>query len=339
MKKIAIFIIVLAAAGYFWYALSLTPVDSAAATRTKVTIEAGSTTSQIADLLKEEGIIRSPFAFKLHLKLKGLDGSLQAGVFLLDTSQSVDDLAAILQTGRAQEMIVTIPEGFTVLDIDNLLVEMELIEKGDAIACARNCDFETYEFLPTEMGEMSERGGLLEGYLYPDTYYVPVDEFVVKFFFERMLNGFRYNVLEEYAQELESSDRSLHEFISMASLVEEETRTDEERALVAGILWKRFDEGWGLGIDAAVRYIVNKPTAEITHGDLNVNNPYNLRKFKGLPPGPISSISLKSIEATLNPKSSPYWYYLHDKTGLIHYAVSNEEHNTNRYMYLGSGSE
>ena len=88
-----------------------------------------------------------------------------------------------------------------------------------------------------------------------------------------------------------------------------------------------------------MRYIVNKPSAEITHGDLNVNNPYNLRKFKGLPPGPISSISLKSIEATLNPKSSPYWYYLHDKTGLIHYAVSNEEHNTNRYMYLGSGSE
>jgi UPF0755 protein len=339
MKKLLITIIVLTAAGYLWYARALTPVDSIAASRTKVNIEAGSTTSQIADHLKKEGMIRSPFAFKIHLKLQGLDGSLQAGVFLLDTSMSVDDLAEILQTGRAQEMIVTIPEGFTVLDIDNLLVEMELIEKGDAMYCASNCDFEAFEFLPTEMGEMSERGGLLEGYLYPDTYYVPANDFVVKFFFERMLNGFRYNVLEEYAQEFESSDRSLHEFLSMASLVEEETRTDEERAVVAGILWKRFDEGWGLGIDAAVRYIVNKPSAEITHGDLNVNNPYNLRKFKGLPPGPISSISLKSIEATLNPKSSPYWYYLHDKTGLIHYAVSNEEHNTNRYMYLGSGSE
>ena len=339
MKKILLLIIALAAAGFFWFQISLGPVDEAAASRTKVTVDAGSTTSQIADLLKQERLIKSPFVFKLYLKLNGLDGSLQAGVFLLDTSLSVDNIVRILQTGRAEEIIVTIPEGFTVLDIDNLLVEMELIEKGEAIDCANYCDFESYEFLPAEMGEMSERGGLLEGYLFPDTYYAPADDFVVKFFFERMLNAFRYNVLEEYETDIEASGRSLHEFLSMASLVEEETRTDDERAVVAGILWKRYDEGGGLGIDAAVRYIVRKASEEITHGDLNVNNPYNLRKFKGLPPGPISSISLKSIEATLNHKSSPYWYYLHDKTGLIHYAVSNEEHNTNRYNYLGSGSK
>ena len=101
---------------------------------------------------------------------------------MLDTSLSVDNIVRILQTGRAEEIIVTIPEGFTVLDIDNLLVEMELIEKGEAIDCANYCDFESYEFLPAEMGEMSERGGLLEGYLFPDTYYAPADDFVVKFF-------------------------------------------------------------------------------------------------------------------------------------------------------------
>lgn len=339
MKKLLVILIIIAGGLYLWYAHALSPVDASAATRTKVTIEAGSTTSQIAQQLKEEGLIRSPFAVKLYLKLKGLDGSLQAGVFLLDTSQSVDDLVRILQTGRAEEMIVTIPEGFTVQDIDDLLTEMELIEAGDAVHCANTCDFETYEFLPTDTADLAERGGKLEGYLFPDTYYVPANEFVVKFFFERMLNAFRSNVITPYADFITEDGRTLHEFVSMASLVEEETRTDDERAVVAGILWKRYDEGWGLGIDAAVRYIVNKPTAAITHADLNVNSPYNLRKFKGLPPGPISSISLKTIKATLNPEDSAYWYYLHDKTGHIHYSKTNEEHNTNRYMYLGSGSE
>lgn len=339
MKKLLAIIIVVCLAGYLWYASALSPVDPIGATRSKVTIDAGSTTSQIADQLKEEGIIRSPFAFKLHLKLKGLDGSLQAGVFLLDQSQSVTDLISILQTGRAEEMIVTIPEGFTVQDIDNLLTEMELIEKGEAVKCANDCDFETYVFLPSETDQLADRGGKLEGYLFPDTYYVPVEDFVVKFFFERMLNAFRDNVVEEYGNQITAQKKDFHEFITMASLVEEETRTDTERSIVSGILWKRYEAGWGLGIDAAVRYIVNKPTKAITHADLNVNSPYNLRKFKGLPPGPISSVSLKSIIATLRPEKSSYWYYLHDKTGQIHYSETNEEHNINRYNYLGGGSK
>ncbi|MAE68237.1 hypothetical protein CL635_00285 [bacterium] len=335
MKKLLVIIIATGILSYLWYARALSPIDPAAATRSKVTIDAGSTTSKIATQLKEEGLIRSPFAFKLHLKLKGLDGSLQAGVFLLDESQSVMDLVTILQTGRAEEMIVTIPEGFTVQDIDQVLVEMELIEKGDAVRCANECDFESYTFLPSDTANLAKRGGKLEGYLFPDTYYVPAEDFVVKFFFERMLNAFRDNVVTEYGDEI----TDLHEFITMTSLVEEETRTDEERPVVAGIIWKRYEAGWGLGIDAAVRYIVNKPTEAITHADLNVNSPYNLRKFKGLPPGPISSVSLKSIIATLRPKKSAYWYYLHDKTGKIHYSETNEEHNTNRYFFLGGGSK
>ena len=179
----------------------------------------------------------------------------------------------------------------------------------------------------------------MEGYLYPDTYYVSVTDFVPKFFLERMLGNFRKAVLEPYAGLVETSGHSLHETVTMASIVEEETRTDEERPVVAGILWKRLDEGWGLGVDAAVRYVVDKSSDALTQGDLNVNSPYNLRKFKGLPPGPIASAGKKSFEATLYPKDTPYWYFLHDKEGVIHYSRTNEEHNTKRYMYLGGGSE
>lgn len=338
MKKLLLLIVVLTAGGWFWYQSALGPVDSVGAARKKVTIESGWSTMRILEELESKELIRSPMAFKLYLKLSGQDGSLQAGVFLLDQSQSVADLIAILQTGKAEEISVTIPEGFTVKDIDDLLTELELIEEGQAVACANTCDFSTYTFLPT-VSDLAERGGKLEGYIFPDTYYVPANDFVVKFFFERMLNAFRKSVVEGLAEQIETSGRSLHELVTMASLVEEETRKDDERGPVSGILWKRYDADWGLGVDAAVRYIVNKPSAAITHADLNVNSPYNLRKFRGLPPGPIASISLKSMEATLNPEQSAYWYYLHDKTGQIHYSATNEEHNTKRYMYLGGASK
>ncbi len=338
MKKIVILLTLSIIAACGWYAFSLLPVDSSSADRVKVTVESGWSTTQIANHLGEKGILRSPLAFRLYTKIKGLDGSLQAGTFLFQRSHSVSEIAAILQTGRAEEMTVTIPEGFTVKDIDTLFVEAGLMETGAIIDCASRCDFSTFDFLPSGDSQ-AERGGKLEGYLYPDTYYVSVTDFVPKFFLERMLGNFRTLVLEPYAGLIEASDHTLHETVTMASLVEEETRTDEERPIVAGILWKRFDEGWGLGVDAAVRYVVDKPLDILTHGDLNVNSAYNLRKFKGLPPGPIASAGKKSFEAVLYPKDTPYWYYLHDKEGTIHYSRTNEEHNTKRYMYLGGGSE
>ncbi len=333
MKNVLIFIIGVSVAGYLWYSFSLAPVSSSPE-RTKVTIEKGWSTTKIADHLEEQGIIRSPLAFHIYVRLKGLDGTLQAGVFLLQPSYSADEIIAMLQTGRAAEVAITIPEGFTVKDIDALLVEFELIQPGQLVDCSNTCDFSSYEFLPTDTSKLAKRGGRLEGYLYPDTYYAPVDEFVAKFFLERMLNAFRSNILEPYESIIVSSDYSLHEIVTMASLVEKETRTDDERGLVAGILWKRFDAGWGLGVDAAVRYIVDKPSEAITHGDLNVNSPYNLRKFKGLTPGPIGSAGKKSFEAVLYPKDSQYWYYLHDKEGQIHFSQTNEEHNLKRIKYL-----
>ena len=339
MKKFLTFIIVLAAAGFVWYSIALKPVDSSSNERVKLTIKTGSSTTQILNQLKEADLIRSPLATKMHLKLNGLDGSLQAGVFLLKKSDSVDDIITALQTGKAEEIAITIPEGYTVKDIDALLAEVGLSEPGDVVDCANTCDFSTFEFLPEDTEELAERGGKLEGYLFPDTYYAPVDGFVTKFFLERMLGNFRKQVLTPYEGLIASEPYSLHEIVTMASLVEKESRHDEERPIVAGILWKRYDEDWGLGVDAAVRYIVDKPTADITVGDLNVNNPYNLRKFRGLTPGPIANAGKDTFEAVLYPKDTRYWYYLHDKTGQIHYSETNEEHNTKRYMYLGSGSK
>lgn len=339
MKKLVAVIVTVVVTGVAWYIQALRPVDASADSRVKITIESGSSTTKILDLLESEGLIRSPLATKIYLKTHGLDGSLQAGVFLLNRSDSTAEIVEVLQSGKAEEVAVTIPEGYTVKDIDALLAEFQLIEPGAVIECANTCDFSSFEFLPTEVGDLAERGGKLEGYLFPDTYYAQVDGFVAKFFLERMLGNFRKQVLDPYEGLISNEKHSLHEIVTMASLVEKESRKDDERSSVAGILWKRYDEGWGLGVDAAVRYIANKPSEDITVGDLNINSPYNLRKFTGLTPGPIANAGKKSFEAVLYPKDTRYWYYLHDKTGQIHYSETNEEHNTKRYMYLGSGSK
>lgn len=339
MKKLATTIIVLGAAAFLWYATALRPVDASADTRIKLSVPIGTSTTAILEQLKTEGLIRSPLATKVYLKINGLDGALQAGTFLLQPSASTKEIVSALQSGKAEEIPVTIPEGYTVKDIDAILAELLLIEPGEVIDCANTCDFSTFEFLPTDTSELAERGGKLEGYLFPDTYYAQVDGFVAKFFLERMLGNFRSQVVNEYEGLLAGEDHTLHEIVTMASLVEKESRRDDERSTVAGILWKRLDEGWGLGVDAAVRYIANKPVEDITVGDLNINSPYNLRKFTGLTPGPIANAGKKSFEAVLYPKSTRYWYYLHDNTGQIHYSETNEEHNTKRYMYLGSGSK
>lgn len=303
--------------------------------RRTVTIPSGSSISSITDMLEEEGMIRSGLAFRVFLKFHHPDAVFQAGSFVLRPSMTVEEINNVLSTGVGQEMIVTVPEGWTVKDIDTLLTAKHLIQTGALIRCAQACDFSSFDFLPIgKKSSLAKRGGLIEGYLYPDTYFIVADDFEPKFFLERLLSTFRKRVLDRFAVDTERSGRSFHEIITMASLIEKETRTDEERRVVAGILWKRFDAGRGLDVDAATRYILEKTTSALTGADLNNSSPYNTRKFRGLPPGPIASPGIKSIEAALHPEESEYWYYLHGHDGNIRYAITNEEHNINKYKYL-----
>ena len=333
MKKLLLVlaIILLSVAG--WYAYSLRPLDPSDQVRRPVQIHSGLAVSDIGWLLEEKGIIRSARAFSLYARFHQAQGSVQAGDFFLQPSMSVPDVMEILRRGFSAESAVTIPEGFTVTDIDTLLAKKALITTGDFTSCAQTCSFSGSDLLPTGLAE-AKRGGKVEGYLFPDTYLVFTSHFDAKAFIQRLLDTFRKRVITGLALDFAASKHSLHEIITMASLIEEETKTDAERSIVAGILWKRFDAKQGLGVDATIRYILDKPSAVLTDADLDVHSPYNLRKFRGLPPGPISNPGLESIKAALHPEDSKYWYYLHDKNGVIHYAETNDEHNKNKALYL-----
>lgn len=334
MRKILLTIILFGVVCVGWYTWSLRPFDIHSDVRRTVKIAPGSSVKVIGELLEEKEIIRSSFAFTVYVRLHDSEEELQAGSFVLRPSMDIAQVVEALRTGIAAEAIITIPEGYTVQDIDRLLASRGIITQGQLKQCANNCDFSSFSFLPKKKGDFAMRAGQVEGYLYPDTYFVVVDGFQLKFFLERLLGTFEKRILETFKNDIARSKRSLHEIITMASLIEEETRVDEERPVVSGILWKRYDAGRGLDVDAAVRYILEKPEDALTVSDLNTNSPYNLRKFRGLPPGPIASPSLESIRAAIFPKDTEYWYYLHGSDEKIRYAITNEEHNVNRYKYL-----
>lgn len=333
MKKILLLFIIVILGVFAWYQFSLFPIDPEDDTRRPVTIRSGLSVSDIGALLELKGVIRSARAFSLYTRLNGAQTALQAGDFSLQPSMSVPEIVEALRRGFSEEAAVTIPEGFTVTDVDSLLSKKGLMEAGAFTKCAQECDLTAYDFLPSGKA-MHKRGGRVEGYLFPETFLVTSDHFSAEAFLKRLLDTFKTRVVTGLALDLSASKRSLHEIITMASLIEEEAKTDDERPVIAGILWKRLDGKIGLGVDATVRYVLEKPTGALTEKDLDVDSPYNLRKYRGLPPGPIANPGIASITAALHPIDSKYWYYLHGKDGLIRYAETNDEHNKNKQLYL-----
>jgi UPF0755 protein len=298
----------------------------------RVDISSGQDVSSITQELKDAGVVRSALLLRLYLTWKEMDTKIKPGTFLFSQKMTYAEIAEMLVGGEGYETIVTIPEGYTVSQIDVLLSNMDLIQEGELEHCAQSCDFSSFAFLPSPYA--SGHGGSIEGYLFPDTYFVSVADFVPKFFLERLLSTFQKKVIAGLSDDFSVSDRSLHEIVTMASIIERETRSGDERAVIAGVLWKRFDSSRGLDADATIRYGLQKLTEPLTKTDLENPNAFNTRRHRGLPPGPVANAGLESLRAALNPSVSEYWYYLHGKDGKIRYAETNDEHNENKAKYL-----
>ena len=315
MKKLLLlplFLIIIAAAGVFWFYKN----SEAPSTTEKFSyfiIAKGSSASQIGSKLESAGFIKSALAFKLYMQFTGQSGRLQTGEFRLTPSYSLFQMADTLFKGPV-ELWVTIPEG----------LRREEIAQKFAATLNKDDSFIT-DFLQVSKGE--------EGYLFPDTYLFPRDVTAVAVT-EKLTNTFASKT-----QNLKNnSGLTFDQVIILASLLERETKTDEERPTVAGILIKRLNSGWPIQIDAAVQYTVGTYKdwwPILTLDNLSIKSPYNTYKNQGLPPTPIASPGLSSIKAALNPTESDYWYYIHDEKGLIHYAKTLEEHNANIAKYLG----
>lgn len=330
-------IILIAATGgsYFYYEKAyqyhlVTPVDSESKARVNFSIDKGETGKTIAARLFELEIIPSEWAFYRYIKEKNIAPQIEAGKFVLKKSYTIPEIAEFLTKSRSDEIVLTIREGLTVKQVDEYLAEESILPEGSFIDCAKNCSPEEVpSFLHSKPSAQN-----YEGYLFPDTYFVDPETVTAQALFNRMLNNFGQKFDSEIRSKVAQRGYSIHQIVTMASLIEKESRNDEEKKIISGILWKRLEEGIQLGVDATVRYAVNKWTEPLTVTDLQIDTPYNTRRFTGLPPGPISNFSYSSLEAAVNPEESEYYYYLHAPDGQIYYARTNEEHNTNKQRYL-----
>ncbi len=299
----------------FWLFVQIQPVNSDTASK-RFTINNGENASQVGLNLEKQGLIKSAIVFRVYTQITQSAKKIRAGSYELSSNLSVPKMVDKLLAGPT-EVWVTIPEGYRREEIAGKVVTtLEL--SSDA------ADKFMQEFLNITTGR--------EGYLFPDTYLVPKDV-TPQIFAKIMEANFSKRVDFSYS----NND------IILASIIERETKTDEERPIVAGILLKRISAGWPLQADAAIQYVTSGCKIldtscnwwkAVTVDDLKVDSPFNTYLNTGLPPSAISNPGLISIKAATNPKASSYWYYIHDNDGQIHYAETIEEQNANIAKYL-----
>lgn len=313
----------------FWWRSNTTSLTSYENFQSFV-IPKGRSAMQIGNKLAEEGLIKSPLAFKIYVQVFGKSKNINAGEFKLSPSMSLSEVVEALGKGPL-ELWVTVPEGLRREEIVSKFTEGLEMNQSKA-------DLFQDEFLALSRD--------LEGYLFPDTYLFPRDA-SASLVVNKMKQTFDSRI-SEFQEGIDNSKYSLDQIVAMASIIERETKTSEERPIVAGILWKRLEsDGWLIQADATIQYIIGSENCMLkvedcddwwpilTKEDLEIDSPYNSYKYKPLPPTPIASPGLSSIEAAVYPEESPYWFYIHDSDAQIHYGKTISEHNTNVRKYLG----
>ena len=275
-----------------------------------VTINQGLSTSSIADVLKNEKVISSKLFFLLKVNFSEYRGRLKYGSFEFSPEDGYDEVIEKIATGGAkrESVSVTVPEGYSAERIIALLAENGFGSEAD-IKNAMNDEYD-YEFLK-KINPPKECKYRLQGFLFPSTYEFYKDS-KPHDIIDKMLAEF-----EKQYKTLNSSYDKLFEVITKASMIERESKTDSDRAKIAGVIENRLAAGMKLQIDATVVYAISDGMYNVNrvyYKDLEVDSPYNTYKYSGLPVGPIASPGLKSIEAALHPEKHEYLYYRTDST-------------------------
>jgi UPF0755 protein len=283
----------------------------------KVEVVKGDTLSDVADKLEAAGVIKSAFVFKLQARYEGYGTEVQTGRYTFEQGQNTAVIFRKLEAGKAVPTIeITIPEGLTIDETAKTVAKDSEVPATKFQEAARETDYE-YAFL--------EHPGIktTEGYLFP-----------AKYDFEKGVTARQVvdRLLGQYLIETQSLDianvkerlgLTEHQLVTVASLIEKEAASPEEKPLVASVIYNRLDRDMPLQIDATIQYALKKPKTNLSLRDLKVDSPYNTYRNKGLPPGPICSPSRESLEAALKPKQTNYLYYVLRRDGQSHFFTSN----------------
>lgn len=318
VRLVAGVLIALLVAGSILVVLVLRPVNPRGQPQI-ITIPQGASPTEISGLLAAAGLIRRPVDFVLVVRARGWARSLHEGDYQLSSAMTLLEIADTLVRGQVIEYSVTIPEGFTAAEIAATLEREALVDRTRFLELVRHGAGDLpYDFLRTSPTPT------LEGYLFPDTYriprHLPARKSILVF-----LDRFAQVVLPRWSARPDKSV-TLHEIVTIASLVEREAKVATEQPLIAGVIYNRLRRGWRLEVDATVLYALGYHKAVVTYEDLKIDSPYNTYRYSGLPPGPIANPGLGAIEAALAPAQTEYLFYVARRDGTHEFSKTLAEH-------------
>lgn len=313
-----VIVLVLLVSGW-WQASFATSVHRGT-TLVKVTIPPGATAREVGEILESRGVIKSALAFRLSALWYGVDQQLKPGVYQLQPGANLKYLLDQLVAGKVWEEEFTIPEGYTLKQIGQLLEAKGLMTQEEFWqAVSKPYD---YEFL----AGISPGPKYLEGFLFPDTYRVAVGD-KPENIIRKMLDRFQEVYSEVSRHRAPGLELNTLQVVTLASLVEKEAKLDAERPLIAGVFLNRLKKGMKLESCATVEYLLEEPKPVLTYQDLEIDSPYNTYRVFGLPPGPIASPGRASLLAALNPAPTDYLYFVARPDGSHEFSRTLEEHN------------
>jgi len=298
-----------------WAHHSLQPVEEKGEDRIFLVAE-GATLSQVAVDLENAHIIRSSIFFRLAGRFKGNDHQIKAGEYQLSSAIPPLKILETLEKGRVMTHAITVPEGFNLEQIADVLEQKGLADKTAFLEKTRD------ESLIEDLGLS---GDSLEGYLYPDTYRFRRGEKAGKII-TVMVTRFR-DMVAPLETQIEDSGMPLEQVITLASMVEKETGSSEERPVIASVFLNRLDKNMRLESDPTVIYGIRDFNGNLTKKDLKAETPYNTYLIRGLPPGPIANPGLDAIKAVLNPAKGNYYYFVSKNNGTHYFSETLKEHN------------
>ncbi len=342
VRKIVFFVLIAAiliigiliSSGYFYLKSALGAVDAGNDTKIEIDIPIGSTSSEIAKTLKDHGLIKNSKVFRFYIKFKNYS-NFQAGEYILTPSLTLDEIAGELQTGKVIEEPIhklTIPEGKSIDEIAALAAKELDVSEKKFLTNVKDEKFirSLMEQFPELFGENILDEGIiepLEGYLFATTYDIfeekPSAQKIITMMVEQT-----NNVMMKHREEISDLDLSIHEILTLASIVERESKFTEDRPKVAQVFFNRLDQGMKLQSDITAAYANGEHKIVMSYDDIGVDSPYNTYVQEGLPPGPIASPSTEAIEAVLNPagKKFSYIYFYARPSGETFYTNTLDEH-------------
>jgi len=280
------------------------PVNPNDSTSLEVRIPENSSAREVAAILEKNGLIRNQDIFLNYCRQNGLDVQLKAGLYILQKSQSLPEIAQQIAQGKVKTPSFTVPEGYTVRQVGELLVKKQICTQQqwqEAVQADYQFDF----ILPGA----PKNEARLEGFLFPDTYTIG-EKTSAQDIINMMLNNFVVVWNKSYAGQALNKKLSTRNIIIVASIIEREARIPEERTRISGVIYNRLQKGMPLQIDATVLYSLGEHRSTVTYKDLEINSPYNTYKNVGLPPGPIACPGRDAIDAALNPEKNSFYYYV-----------------------------